>query len=366
MNAEPRLPSLQTSAQPAYLPTSSRARPALSVIVPAYNCASVLERCLQSLDASDLPRSRWELIVADDGSTDDTPDVATSLADRVVRVPDGPGGPGRARNLAARQARGEVLVFVDSDVCVSRTALRQFVELFATRPDLGAAFGAYDREPEAHGLVSQYRNLLHHYVHSRSAGPATTFWAGCGAVRRDSFVAVGGFDADRYRRPQIEDIELGYRLAGRGVPILLCPDVQGKHLKRWTLRGGIVTDFRDRGVPWMRLLLERGALTARGPLNLEAREKVLTALAGGAVLAGLLALVMGSWMLALVALTATCGVLLGNAALLGWFARERGWRFTFAVMPLRLTYYLVNGCSAAWALLTHGRGRSRPSAHPER
>lgn len=330
--------------------------PYLSVIVPAYNCAPTLTRVLTALAASDLPRAEWELIVADDGSTDgETARVAARMADSVVRVADGPGGPGRARNEGASVATGEVLVFVDADVCVSQTALRQFATLFRGDPHLGAAFGAYDVAPEAPGLVSQYRNLLHHYVHSTGAGPAVTFWAGCGAMRREAFVAAGGFDAERYRRPQIEDIELGYRLSAMGRRILLVPDITGTHLKRWTFRGGVVTDFRDRGVPWMQLILERKEVAAAGPLNLAIREKVFTVLAPLGIAAVLVGLVVRSWLLASLGAAALFVVIAGNAALLGWFARVRGWVFALRIVPLRLAYYTLNAISAGWAMLGHLR-----------
>ena len=88
----------------------------------------------------------------------------------------------------------------------------------------------------APGLVSQYRNLLHHFVHQQGDPEASTFWAGCGAVRRDAFDAVGGFDDGAFRRPSIEDIELGYRLRGGRATASASTAVSGTHLKRWTLR----------------------------------------------------------------------------------------------------------------------------------
>jgi hypothetical protein len=333
-------------------------RPELSVIVPAHQCAPVLERCLEALRASDLQREAWELIVADDGSADDTPAVASRLADRVVRVTDGPRGPAFARNSGAEAAAGEVLVFVDSDVCVAPDALRRFRESFADDEDLSAVFGAYDLTPEADGFVSQYRNLLHHYVHAASSGPAVTFWAGCGAVRKAAFRAAGGFDERRYPRPQIEDVELGYRLARQGGRILLRPDIQGKHLKRWTWRGGLITDFRDRAVPWMTLLLERREAIAGGPLNVQAREKLLTALTGTALAALPVGLVARSSAVLIAATLALGAVVAANAPLLRWFARVRGWRFALRAIPLRLQYYVVNACAVARATWAYLRGRT--------
>lgn len=333
--------------------------PFLSVIVPAYNCAPTLRRSIDALVASDLPRGEWELIVADDGSTDETSRVADERADHVVHVAGGPKGPGAARNVGAAAATGELLAFVDADVCVAETTLSQFATLFRSDATLSAAFGAYDRTPEARNLVSQYRNLLHHQVHSASPGTAVTFWAGCGAIRRAAFLAAGGYDSARYPRPQIEDIELGYRLSALGHRIELRPEIQGCHLKRWTFKGGVVTDFRDRGVPWMRLLLERGEVAAAGPLNLRRREKLFTMLTPLAVSAALLSAPLGSPSLAVVALLALAVVVAGNAPLIRWFARVRGWRFALAVVPFRILYYLLNACSAGWAILAHRRDAHR-------
>jgi hypothetical protein len=105
--------------------------------------------------------------------------------------------------------------------------------------------------------VSTFRNLLHHHVHQVGAGPAETFWTGLGAVRRDAFLATGGFDEERYPHPSIEDIDLGHRLADGGGRIRLDPSIQGTHLKAWTLRSMLWTDFARRGVPWVRLQLLR-------------------------------------------------------------------------------------------------------------
>jgi glycosyltransferase involved in cell wall biosynthesis len=322
---------------------------ALSVIVPVLNGAELLPLCLGSLAASDFPRSQWQLIVVDDASADVSAVVASGYADTVVVLQGKPRGPAYARNRGAQVARGRQLVFVDADVQLRPNALRLINELLAEEADVGAAFGAYDAAPPARGLVSQYRNLLHHYIHTREEGDAETFWAGLGAVRADAFRRVGGFDAQRYPRPQIEDVELGNRLRALGYRIVLRPDIQGTHLKRWTLRGMIVTDVRDRGIPWMRLLRQRPALS--GTLNLRAIEKAYTAVAAlGSVslLAALLSLDR-TW---LVPAAASFGVILGgNVPLLVWFAGERGWWFALRIIPLRLLYYVLNVVSVGLGLL---------------
>jgi glycosyltransferase involved in cell wall biosynthesis len=336
------------------------ATPLVSVIVPVHDGAATLPMSLAAVRASELPADQLELIVVDDASSDETAEVAARYADRVIRLAAPPHGPAHARNRGSEIARAEVLVFVDADVCVHPDALDRLRAAFEAEPDVVAAFGCYDTHPPAPGLVSQYRNLVHHYVHWRHAGDADTFWAGLGAVRRGEFLAVGGFDERRYPRPQIEDIELGYRLRALGGRIVLDPAVRGTHLKRWTLRQVVRSDVLDRGVPWMRLLLERRSVGA-GTLNIRLGERAFTVLtvAGTAlILSGALA---RSTPLLAVGLACLLLVLAGNAHLLRWFAQVRGPGFAAAVVPLRLLYYLLNGLSVALALLHRPRPLREPS-----
>lgn len=224
------------------------APPKLTVIVPATNAPPTLDRCLEALRASSRPPD--ELIV--------------------VTEPHG-SGPAAARNAGARQASGEVLVFVDADVVAGADALARVEAAFGADPALTAVFGSYDDSPEAPGAVSGFRNLLHHHVHQSSPGEVPTFWAGLGAIRREAFLAAGGFDQDRYPEPSIEDIELGARIAAAGGRIVLDPAIQGTHLKRWSLASSVRTDFTSRGVPWVELVARTGA--PAGILNLGWRHR---------------------------------------------------------------------------------------------
>ena len=324
----------------------------LSVITPVLNGAGFLPGTLGALVQSDLPRSRWELIVVDDASTDGSVEVAVGYADRIVRLEGEPRGPAYARNRGAELARGTNLVFVDADVELHADALRLIHELLEEEQQVAAVFGSYDAAPPAPDLVSQYRNLLHHYFHTSEGGEVETFWAGLGAVRADVFRSAGGFDEGRFPRPQIEDIEFGYRIHALGHRILLRPDIQGTHRKRWTLAGMIVTDVRDRGIPWMRLLRERQVRS--GTLNLRQGEKVSTALTAVAGLSLLTAALTGSasWLTLAVA---CLGIVLGGSwPLFSWFRRQRGWWFTLRVVPLRLLYYILNVVSVFLGLLPSG------------
>jgi glycosyltransferase involved in cell wall biosynthesis len=333
--------------------------PFLSVVMPAHRGMAVLRESLPALLASDLPRSEWELIVVDDASGDDTPIVAAEYADLVIRLGGHAGGPAHARNRGVQASRGDVVVFVDADVCVHAPALGQIADAFRADPELAALFGSYDANPRAPGIVSQFRNLLHHHVHQMNRGPAETFWAGCGAVRRDVLVDVGMMDARRYPRPQIEDIELGRRLRRAGHRIELRPDIQCTHLKRWTLHNMTRTDFFDRGLPWMRLLLNEGPSATPATLNLRAHEKAATALVAVAGLALLAALLLRSvpWLAAAVA--ATIGVIVLNHRFYRLLRWRHGAAFAAAAVPLHMLFYVTAGSAAVIAAALHYAHRAR-------
>jgi GT2 family glycosyltransferase len=313
----------------------------ISIIVPVYNAPQALRECLSAL--SDSSGADAEIIVVDDASTDDTPAVAARMGVRLLRLTRN-SGPAAARNYGARQARGDILCFVDADVVVGPEMVRHLRQLFAANPDVAAVFGSYDACPRAQGVVSQYRNLLHHFVHQHGNPEASTFWAGCGAIRRPVFEALGGFDEQRFPRPSIEDIELGYRLRQAGYRILLDKALQGTHLKRWTLCSLIRTDILSRAVPWSRLMLERQH--APVDLNLKHGQRLSGALVMLAfVLLPLSVLRVELLGLAAVALLAVLGL---NRALYVFFVRQRGVGFAAACLPLHLLYFLYSGLSYLW------------------
>ena len=327
--------------------------PFCSVIVPARNASALLPRTLGAIRESDYPAERWELIVVDDGSSDDTAAVAALHADTVVKLGHRAFGPAYARNRGFDVCRGDFVLFIDADVVVQKNTLRRFAEALQADPTLGAVFGSYDDRPEAQGFVSQYRNLLHHYVHQQNPGDVETFWAGAGMVRREVFEEAGMYDEWHYARPQIEDIELGGRIRALGRRIVLRPEIQVKHLKRWTLIGVLRTDLTDRGIPWARLLAHRGAMLSQGTLNLKWSEKLNTILVWLAVLSLFAALLFMDRRPLYAAAACLAGATVMSMPLLGFFARTRGIWFALGAVPVHLLYYLLNGISFGLGLFLH-------------
>jgi glycosyltransferase involved in cell wall biosynthesis len=317
----------------------------LSVIVPFHKDLARLQPCLEAIRAaaSALPSAAHlaEIIVAADGAVENPEPVARQTGARVLAIA-GPKGPAVARTRAAEQASGNLLVFVDSDVVVRPDALARLAALFLADATIGAAFGAYDEEPAERGFFSQCKNLAHSFIHQRSNRDATTFWAGLGAVRASVFAHVGGFDP-RFVQPSVEDIDLGYRIRAAGYRIVLEPAIQGTHLKRWTFWSSIVTDVRDRGVPWTQLLNRYRSM--RNDLNLTFKYRLAVVMSYALVVA----LVAAPWWppLLLAALGLVVGLWMIDRPYYRFFASRRGWPFALAWFPFHILHHLCNGVSFA-------------------
>ena len=230
---------------------AAQPQPAITVIVPVRNAAEHLDRCLESLQKSTF--RNFECIVVDDASTDNSADVAERHDCKVIRSLVNR-GPAAARNRAIPEAAGEILYFLDADVCVSPGSLARVAECFEGEADLDAVIGSYDAEPDEPDFLSQYRNLFHHFVHQEANEEAFTFWSGCGAIRRSVLASYTGF-SEKYKRPSVEDIELGYRMHADARRMRLDKQLRVKHLKKWSFWNILKTDVLHRGIPWTELIL---------------------------------------------------------------------------------------------------------------
>ena len=309
----------------------------ITVIMPVYNGSAFIARSLPPLIAMVHRGEIAEVIVVDDTSTDDTAAAAAALGARVVPS-GGRLGPGGARNQAAPAAKGAILWFV-----VHEDAARELRQAFE-EPGVTAVFGSYDDRPPAKNFLSQYKNLVHHFYHHRGRRDASTFWAGCGGVRKDAFLAIGGFDVVRYTRPSIEDIELGYRLCAEGGRILVWPQLQGTHLKVWRFVNLIHTEVFCRAIPWSRLMLSRTGIV--NELNVGAGERMRAVLAGIFVAGSIASLhpAVPGW----IALALLGAVALANASLLRLFYRRKGLLFAVGGLLFHQVYYLYSSAAFAW------------------
>jgi len=336
--------------------TGAADHPAISVIVPVRNDPENLELCLRALDASAYPA--YEVIVVDDASIDATAEVARRHGVRLIRQ-ETRSGPAAARNRGAAAARHPYLFFVDADVCVQPETLHLVAVKFLGAPSVDAFFGSYDASPGAPNFLSQYRNLLHHWVHQAGKEDASSFWSGCGAIKRSVFLDQGGFDTS-YANASVEDIELGSRLRRAGHRVELVKSLQVKHMKRWSLWRMIRTDVRQRGIPWTKLLLRQGKIP--DDLNLRHSQRLSALLAAGLVAT----LALGPWyhhlirLWSLVALACLLGIVVLNLRFYLFLSRVKHPLFALLVVPFHVLYYLYSSLAFAAGLIVHlGRRRRR-------
>jgi GT2 family glycosyltransferase len=320
--------------------------PELTVVIAARDAARTLPACLEAILEQAGPEV--EVLVVDDCSSDDTREVAARFAVRLIALPEHLGVAG-ARNRGARAARAPILFFFDADVVAAPGTLARGRSLLSDLA-VDAAIGSYDDEPRDRSMVSQFKNLAHHYFHQRSAPCAGTFWGACGVIRRDRFLAVGGFDERRYRLPSIEDVELGYRLVEAGARIRLDPGLQVKHLKRWTLGSLVKTDLLRRAIPWTLLWLERGGRLPRD-LNFGSDQRVAAALAPGmvALAAAAVALPAAAFLLA-ACIAAAVWI---NRDLYRLLLRKGGARLAAGGFLLQQLYYLYSAVGLGVGVSLH-------------
>jgi len=317
----------------------------VSVIIPVLNGGENFRRCLESLERSTCKPA--EIIVVADGDTDRSWQVAESFGAKVYRYTSS-GGPARARNCGAQLADGDILFFLDADVTVYPDTVQRIQKAFAASKDLAALIGSYDSQPGATNFLSQYKNLFHHYTHQVSSETASTFWGACGAIRSFIFDELGGFD-ERYQKPCVEDIELGYRLKKSGYSISLCKDIQVKHLKEWRPVSLIKAEIFYRALPWTELILHDRQFKA--DLNLNYANQLSVILAFILVSSAISGFPI-HW-LWLVSLAAILGLLGINYDIYRFFYTHRGLQFTLQVIPWHWFYYLYGGATFAYGAAKH-------------
>jgi GT2 family glycosyltransferase len=320
----------------------------LSVVIPVHNGGVSFQHCLSSL--RHFAAAAIEIIIVVDGGTDASWQLAKTSGAKVIQV-DTAGGPARARNLGAKAARGDILFFMDADVTLAPETLERVLHVFQDHPEVAALIGSYDDAPGATNFLSQYKNLFHHYTHQTGCEEASTFWGACGAVRREVFLAIGGFD-ETYRYPSIEDIELGYRLRRAGHRIRLCKHIQVKHLKRWEPVNLLRAEIFYRALPWSELLWRDRQFV--NDLNLQTSSRLSVVL----TYILLLTLIGALWWLKLLVASGIVSIalLLINWPVYQFFIQKRGLGFALKVVPWHWFYYFYSGLAFAIATLRYHSG----------
>ncbi len=261
----------------------------LSVVIAAFDAARTLDQQLAALSRQRVDAT-WEVLIADNGSTDGTRELAAAWADRLprLRVIDASArrGAGAARNIGVEAATGRDVVFCDADDVVADEWLAAMHRAL-TRHSLVA--GRFDGTLLNTDRVRRSRTLPQQDgLQHTDPFPA---WAHAGAgnlgMRRELFRAVGGFDPDALF---LEDTDLCWRLRLAGVPVAWVPDALVHVRLRGTLRSAFGQGYHyGSGEHWLARryrdqVTATGAATSREPA-VPARSAVPTAASGAATAA---------------------------------------------------------------------------------
>lgn len=237
-----------------------------SVIIPTYNAAPTLRPLIASLVAP--ARDDLEIIIVDDASTDNTQELVHSFPQVNYTRQEVNRGPAAARNAGAQLARGEWLLFTDSDTEFAPETFDALEQAIVARP-IDALVGSYAGEPANEGFVPRYKALWEYctieqtFVLDEHGMCAIQTWAPRpGLIRRDVFEAVGGFDTT-FAGADLEDMELGYRMAKQGYRIFAAPAVHIRHHYPASMRREL-TPFARRARLWMEMAVQRREMDSHG------------------------------------------------------------------------------------------------------
>ncbi len=202
-----------------------------SVVIPTYNRRPILEKCLLALEqqqTSGTPVERYEVVVVDDGSTDGTPTWLRQNTDRFAHVrliEQVHGGPAEGRNRGVEHARGDVIVFIDSDLVVTPVFLAKHAE--ALQQSWGRTG---DRLCFTYGAVINTANFEEPTKERHKLRDLSWAYFATGnvAIDRSILQRSGLFDTG-FRLYGWEDLELGERLRRMRVRLIKCPDAVGYH-----------------------------------------------------------------------------------------------------------------------------------------
>jgi glycosyltransferase involved in cell wall biosynthesis len=201
----------------------------LSIIIPSYNSQQTIGKCLDSIFSSDYPKNKYEVVVVDDCSTDNSANIVKTYPCKLIKLNKN-SGPATARNSGAKKSRGDILVFIDSDVVIEKNTFNLTASSFNKE---SACLTAINTKKSDYNFSTDFLNLLDYFIFLKSPRyvilPCTSYCA----IKKNIFEDLGGFN-ENYKKSHVEDLELGIRLVNKGYKIYLNKKLKFTHLKKYT------------------------------------------------------------------------------------------------------------------------------------
>jgi glycosyltransferase involved in cell wall biosynthesis len=216
----------------------------LSVIIPTYNREKLLAKALEAYLAQSSPQLVHELLVVDDGSTDNTESIVRGFSSRspfpirYLRQPNK--GPAAARNLGIREAASSLVLFTDSDIVPDRELVAQHLEWHRNNPQIGTAvlgYATWPPEINATPFMRWYGERGDLFAYQRLRGKIETdfhFFYTCNLSLKTEFLRTCGYFDEDFKSAAFEDIELGVRLSEHGLRLLYNAAAVGYHHQFFT------------------------------------------------------------------------------------------------------------------------------------
>lgn len=217
----------------------SAGSPLASVVVPVLNGAGVVGECVRSLLAVSYPRERFEIVMVDNGSVDETRSILATFGDAVRVIPESRRGAAAARNRGIRESRGKIVAFIDADCVVHRDWLAEVVKPLDD-PAVGVVGGpVLSRRPA--NRVELFGEHIHDQRAAIESFDQPYVITGNWASRRDVLMGAGLFDESLLRG---QDADLAWRLHRAGYRFTFAPDAVVYHRNERTLRGLVREGFQ--------------------------------------------------------------------------------------------------------------------------
>ena len=301
----------------------------ISVVIPNYNAGSTIGKCLEAVLSSKY--SSFEIIVVDDGSSDNSPDIINSFPCRLLRLHEHAGA-SRARNTGARGSAGEIIFFIDADCIVAEDTLSLVQEAMSAR-EAQVIGGSYTPLPYDDNFFSIFQSVFINYSELKRKEPdyiATHSMA----IEKKIFEESGGFPEQFL--PIIEDVEFSHRLRRTGHKLQMAPQILVRHIFNFTLRKSLRNAFKKSRYWIMYSLCNKDVFKDSGTASRELKVNVFSYFMTFLFL--LFYFSTESRIFLLLSLITACVNLYVSRNLLGAFYRAKG---VFFAVPAALYYTML-------------------------
>ncbi|MEK6690318.1 MAG: glycosyltransferase family A protein [Nitrospirota bacterium] len=319
----------------------------ISVIIPNYNGASTIGKCLESVFSSGY--KNFEIIVVDDCSGDNSVDIIREYPCRLVHI-DRHSGASKARNTGVQNSRGEILFFVDADCLLQRDTLALAGKVFSEDKNIIIG-GTYTKIPYDDGFFSTFQSIFINYFETKHRDTPDYIATHAMIIDKQIFRDNGGFK-EGFFLPILEDVEFSHRLRRAGYRLIINPEILVQHIFNFSLLRSLINGARKSMYWTIYSLKNRDLLADSGTASIELKINVLSYFF---ILLFVLLYLLSGISLFLITIPFILGMnLYLNKRLIKAFYETKGLFFTFFAIPYyTMVYPLGIGAGAFAGILNY-------------